>query len=198
VSETTSLALSVAGTATGLAVAVGLPLAWLLGRHHFPGRSLIQAAMLVPLVLPATLLGFWAVAVTRGGPVLPLLRRFGLSPASDWQLAVATAGLGALAVFVRFAQAGFARVDPTLEQAARTLGRSGWSVFWAVTLPLAWRGVVAGIALAFCRALGEFALIVLVARAQPPAAEVGGVVLYAVAATALLVLLTSKLTPPLR
>jgi ABC-type sulfate transport system permease component len=57
---------------------------------------------------------------------------------------------------------------------------------------------VAGIALAFCRALGEFALIVLVARAQPPAAEVGGVVLYAVAATALLVLLTSKLTPPLR
>jgi molybdate transport system permease protein len=198
VNETTSLALSVAGTATGLAVAVGLPLAWLLGRRQFPGRALIQAAMLIPLVLPATLLGFWAVALSQGGPIFPLLRRFGLSPASDWQLAVATAGLGALAVFVRIAQADFARVDPTLEQAARTLGRSSWSVFWAITLPLAWRGVVAGIALAFCRALGEFALTVLVAGADPPAAEAGMLAVYAVAATALLVLLTSRLTPPLR
>lgn len=197
-SEATSLALSVAGTATGLAVAVGLPLAWLLGRHHFPGRSLIQAAMLIPLVLPATLLGFWAVALSRGGPILSLLRRFDIPPASQWQLAVATAGLGALAVFVRFAQADFARVDPTLEQAARTLGRSGWSVFWAITLPLAWRGVVAGVALAFCRALGEFALTMLVARAVPPAREAAALALYAVAATALLVLLTSRLTPPLR
>jgi molybdate transport system permease protein len=198
VSEATSLALSVAGTATGLAVAVGLPLAWLLGRHQFPGRSLIQAAMLIPLVLPATLLGFWAVALSRGGPILSLLRRFGLSPASEWQLAVATAGLGALAVFVRFAQADFARVDPTLEHAARTLGRSGWGVFWSITLPLAWRGVVTGTALAFCRALGEFALTILVARALPAAREAGALALYAVAATALLVLLTSRLTPPLR
>ena len=192
-----TLALSVAGTATGLAVAVGLPLAWLLGRHRFPGRSLIQAAMLIPLVLPATLLGFWATALSHNGPVLPLLRRLGIPPASDWQLAVATAGLGALAVFVRFAQADFARVDATLEQAARTLGRSGWGVFWAITLPLAWRGVASGVALAFCRALGEFALTVLVARALPPAPEAGALALYAVAATALLVLLTSRLTPPL-
>ena len=192
--EAASLALSVAGTATTLAVVCGLPLAWLLGRHHFWGKSVLQAILLFPAVLPATLLGYWAVALSRSGPLAATLQRIGFVPTFNWKMAVTTAGLGALAVFVRFAQADFARVDPVLEQAARTLGRSERSVFWSVTLPLAWRGVAAGIALAFCRALAEFALTLLVAGALPPSPQAAALGLFAVLASAVLVLLASRLT----
>lgn len=196
--EAAPLALSVAGTATALAVVVGLPLAWLLGRHHFWGKSLLQAILLIPVVLPATLLAYWAVALSRSGPLAATMQRFGLVPTFDWKMAVATSGLGALAVFVRFAQADFARVDEALEQAARTLGRSEWSLFWAVTLPLAWRGVAAGVALAFCRALAEFALTLLVAGAVPPSPAAGALGLFAVLASAVLVLVAGRLTRMVR
>src|SRR5205807_2180117 len=68
---------------------------------------------------------------------------------------------------IKSAQAGFESVDHQLEQAARTLGRSEWSVFWSVTLPLAWRSVLAGAVLAFCRALGEFGITLMVAGNIP-------------------------------
>jgi molybdate transport system permease protein len=184
----------VAGTATAIAVAVGLPLAWLLGRHSFWGKSLLQAPLILPAVLPATLLGYWAVALSRSGPLAATLQRIGFVPSFGWKMAVATAGLGALAVFVRFAQADFARVDQALEQAARALGRSEWSLFWSVTLPLAWRGVAAGVALAFCRALAEFALTLLVAGALPPSPAASALGLFAVLASAVLVLMASRLT----
>lgn len=192
--ETAALALSVASTATGIALVLGLPLAWALGRRQFWGKSPLQAILLLPLVLPATLLGYWTVAVSRTGPLAAVLKRVGFLPVFDWRMAVATAGLGALAIFVRFAQADFARVDGTLEQAARTLGRSEWNLFWAITMPLAWRGVLAGTALAFCRALGEFVLTLLVARALPPPPEAGALGILAALAALVLVLVSGRLT----
>ncbi|HEY7683045.1 MAG TPA: ABC transporter permease subunit [Gemmatimonadales bacterium] len=166
-SDLLRIVLSVAGAATLCAVLLGLPLALLLGRLSFRGKSLLQALIAVPLVFPATLLGYYAVVLSRQGYFRPLLARLHVVPAFDWKLALFTAGLGALAIFVRVAQTDFARVDRRLEQAARTLGRSDLSVIWAVTLPLGWRGVVAGTMLAFCRAGGEFALTLLVARTVP-------------------------------
>lgn len=138
--EPSAFALSVAGLATGLACLIGLPLAWLLGRHAFRGKSPLQALLLLPLVLPATLLGYCVVLLGQQPAVARGLALVGLVPAFDWRMGILIATTGALAMFVRSAQAEFARVDRRLEQAARTLGRSEWSLFWAVTLPLAWRG----------------------------------------------------------
>ena len=91
----------------------------------------------------------------------------GLELAFTWRAAVLAAAVGSIALVIKSAQAGFESVDHQLEQAARTLGRSEWSVFWSVTLPLAWRAVLAGAVLAFCRALGEFGITLMVAGNIP-------------------------------
>ena len=192
--EPSAFALSVAGLATGLACLIGLPLAWLLGRHAFRGKSPLQALLLLPLVLPATLLGYCVVLLGQHPGVARGLALVGLAPAFDWRMGVLIATTGALAMFVRSAQAEFARVDRRLEQAARTLGRSEWSLFWAVTLPLAWRGVAAGVGLAFARAVGEVALTLLVARVAPAPSQAGTVGLVAVTCAVLLLLSTARLT----
>ena len=75
--------------------------------------------------------------------------------------------MGSIALLIKAAQAGFESVDRQLEQAARTLGRSEWGVFWSVTLPLAWRAVLAGTILAFCRAMGEFGITLMLAGSIP-------------------------------
>lgn len=155
----------VAGTATLAAVLVGLPLAWLLGRHSFPGKSVLEGVVMLPLILPATLLGYYAVVLGRYGPIATLYDRLGYTPTFGWRLAIVTAALGAMAMFVRVAQVDFARVDRRLEQAARTLGRSEFGLFWSVTFPLARRGIIAGTMLAFCRAVGEFTLTLLLSQA---------------------------------
>jgi len=194
VTDTTSLALFVSAMATLLAVLAGLPLAWLLGRRQFPGKSPLQAVLLLPLVLPATLLGYCLVALGEHPLFSRLLGWFGLRPTLDWRMALIIAWIGALAMFIRSAQGEFARVDRRLEQAARTLGRSEWSLFWAVTLPLAWRGVAAGVCLAFCRAVGEFALTLLVARGGPATIATSAVGLLALACAGVLVVSASRLT----
>ena len=192
--EPSAFALSVAGLATGLACLIGLPLAWLLGRHAFRGKSPLQALLLLPLVLPATLLGYCVVLLGQHPGVARGLALVGLAPAFDWRMGVLIATTGALAMFVRSAQAEFARVDRRLEQAARTLGRSEWSLFWAVTLPLAWRGVAAGVGLACARAVGEVALTLLVARVAPAPSQAGTVGLVALTCAVLLLLSTARLT----
>lgn len=162
------LSLKVAGMATLVTLVTGLPLAWLLGRTRFPGRSLAEALLMLPLVLPPTVLGYYLlVLVSRTGPVGALLESWGIELAFTWRGAVLAAWAGSFAMFTRAAQAGFELVDTRVEQAARTLGRGEWSVFWTVTLPLAWRGVLAGTMLAFCRAVGEFGITLMVAGNIP-------------------------------
>ncbi len=157
------LSLQVAVTATALTLLVGLPIAWLLARRRFPGRDLVAALVVFPLVLPPTVLGYYLLVVigSRG------LGALGLELAFTWRAAVLAAALGSIALLIKAAQAGFETVDPRLEQAARTLGRSEWGIFWVVTLPLAWRSVLAGTVLAFCRALGEFGITLMVAGSIP-------------------------------
>ncbi|MBI2159071.1 MAG: molybdate ABC transporter permease subunit [Candidatus Rokubacteria bacterium] len=162
------LSLRVSLTATALTLVVGVPLAWLLARRRFPGRNLLEAAVVLPLVLPPTVLGYYLLlAVGRRGPVGQALASVGLELAFTWGAAVLAACVGSIALVIKSAQAGFETVDRQLEQAARTLGRSEWSVFWRVTLPLAWRSVLAGTVLAFCRALGEFGITLMVAGNIP-------------------------------
>jgi molybdate transport system permease protein len=162
------LSLRVTLVATALTALLGIPLAWLLARRRFPGADLLGAVILTPLVLPPTVLGYYLlVLIARTGPVGRGLESLGIELAFTWRAAVLAACVGSFPLLVRAAQAGFQSVDVTLEQAARTLGRSEWSVFWSVTLPLAWRAVAAGLVLAFCRAFGDFGITLMVAGNIP-------------------------------
>jgi molybdate transport system permease protein len=162
------LSLQVSLTATLLTLVAGVPLAWLLARCRFPGRDVVGALIVVPLVLPPTVLGYYLLLVIgRRGPVGRMLDGLGVELAFTWRAAVLAACVGSIALLIRSAQAGFETVDPRLEQAARTLGRSEWSIFWSVSLPLAWRAVLAGTVLAFCRAMGEFGITLMVAGSIP-------------------------------
>ncbi|MFQ5897261.1 MAG: molybdate ABC transporter permease subunit [Candidatus Methylomirabilia bacterium] len=162
------LSLEVSVTATALTLLVGVPAAWLLARKRFPGRDLLEAFVVFPLVLPPTVLGYYLlVVIGRPGPIGRLLDAMGIELAFTWRAAVLAACIGSIALLIKSAQAGFESVDPRLEQAARTLGRSEWSIFWVVTLPLAWRSVLAGTVLAFCRAMGEFGITLMVAGNIP-------------------------------
>lgn len=162
------LSLRVALSATALTLLAGVPVAWILARRPFPGRSALEAVVVLPLVLPPTVLGYYLlVVVGYRGPVGRALATIGFELAFTPGAAVLAACVGSVALVIKSAQAGFETVDGQLEQAARTLGRSEWSVFWSVTLPLAWRSVLAGTVLAFCRALGEFGITLMVAGNIP-------------------------------
>lgn len=162
------LSFKVSLVATGLTLLLGLPLAWLLSRRRFPGRDLLEAAVVLPLVLPPTVLGYYLLLVIGNrGLIGRALGSLGIELAFTWRAAVLAACVGSIALLVKAAQAGFESVDQRLEQAALTLGRSEWSVFWSITLPLAWRAVCAGTVLAFCRALGDFGITLMVAGSIP-------------------------------
>jgi len=162
------LSLGVSLTATALTLLLGVPMAWVLARKRFPGRNFLEALVVLPLVLPPTVLGYYLLLLLgRRGPVGAALAALGAEIAFTWRAAVVAAVVGSIALLIKAAQAGFESVDRQLEQAARTLGRSEWGVFWSVTLPLAWRAVLAGTILAFCRAMGEFGITLMLAGSIP-------------------------------
>lgn len=162
------LSLQVSVVATALTLALGLPIAWVLARKVFPGRELVGALVVTPLVLPPTVLGYYLlVLIGSRGPVGRALGALGIELAFTWRAAVLAACVGSIPLLIKAAQAGFETVDRRLEQAARTLGRSEWSIFWSITLPLAWRGILAGTVLAYCRAFGDFGITLMVAGSIP-------------------------------
>jgi molybdate transport system permease protein len=162
------LSLRVALLATMLTVAVGVPIAWLMARRSLPGREVISVALLTPLVLPPTVLGYYLLMVIGArGPVGRLLNGWNIELAFTWRAAVLAAAVGSFALLVKTAQSGFESIDRRLEQAAQTLGHSEWSIFWTVSLPLAWRSILAGTVLAFCRSLGDFGITLMVAGDIP-------------------------------
>jgi molybdate transport system permease protein len=162
------LSLQVSVVATAITLVLGVPVAWAFGRRRFPGRDLLAALVITPLVLPPTVLGYYLlVLVGTRGPIGRVLDSVGIELAFTWRGAVLAACVASIPLLIRAAQAGFEGVDPRLEAAARTLGRSEWSVFWSITLPLAWRSVLAGAVLAFCRAFGDFGITLMVAGSIP-------------------------------
>ncbi|MGE0551845.1 MAG: molybdate ABC transporter permease subunit [Gemmatimonadales bacterium] len=168
-----------AGVATALIIVTGLPVAWALARRRFPGRGLLEAAVVMPLVLPPTVLGYYLlVLIGRTGPIGRMADAIGVELAFTWRAAVIAAWVGAFGLFVKAAQGGLEAVDPRLEQAARTLGRSEWSVFASITLPLAWRSVLAGTIIAFCRSLGDFGITLMVAGSIPQLTQTVPLAIY--------------------
>ncbi len=156
-----------------LAVAVDLPvalaLAWLLARRRWPGKALVETLVTVPLVLPPVATGLLLLLLLgRHGWIGSLLEeRLGVQVVFTWKAVVAAMAVMAFPLVVRAARVGFESVDATLEDAARSAGANPWQVFFRVTLPLARRGVLAGVVMGFARALGEFGATMVVAGNIP-------------------------------
>lgn len=160
-----SLTLKVAGWATALNLLLGVGIGFAMARLRFAGRDLLDALLTLPMVMPPTVLGYYLlVLIGSQGPIGAwLLQHFGIRLIFTWQAAVIAATLVSFPLVFKAARAAFETVDPQLEDAARTLGLGGAAVFFRVSLPLAWRGILAGLLLAFARALGEFGATLMVA-----------------------------------
>ncbi|MBS1117422.1 MAG: molybdate transporter, inner rane subunit [candidate division NC10 bacterium] len=163
------LSLRVAFVATLLNAAVGIPLAYLLARRMFRARWLVDLFVTLPLVLPPTVTGYYLIVLLgrRGWLGGPLYQLTGWSVAFTWYAAVIAAAVMALPLLVRTARAAIESVDRDLERAAFTLGHSEWRTAIEVTLPLARNGILAGLVLAFARALGEFGATLMLAGNIP-------------------------------
>ncbi len=164
-----ALSLRVAVLATALNAVVGIPLAWALARRRFPGHAVVDLLVTLPLVLPPTVTGYYLIVFLgrRGWLGAPLYAATGWSIPFTWGAAVIAATVMALPLLVRITRAAIESVDPALEKAAFTLGRPAWRTALEVTLPLARNGVLAGLVLAFARALGEFGATLMLAGNIP-------------------------------
>ena len=174
------LTLKVATWATVLATVAGILIAYLIARMKFVGRELLDAAMTLPMVMPPTVLGYYLlVLIGRRGPIGHWLETtFGISLVFTWQGAVIAAAIVAFPLVYKAARAAFEGVEHQYEQAARVLGLSEWEVFVRVTLPLAWRGILAGAMLAFARAMGEFGATLMVAGSLPGKTQTLSIAVY--------------------
>lgn len=174
------LSLKVATWATAVTLVVGVAVGFLLARARFPGRELLDTLLTLPMVMPPTVLGYYLlVLLGRQGPVGAWLQdTFGVSLIFTWQGAVVAASIVAFPLVLKPARAAFEAIDPRLEQAARVLGLTEAAVFFRVTLPLAWRGILAGVLLAFARALGEFGATLMVAGSIPGKTQTLSVAVY--------------------
>ncbi len=163
------LSLQVAGLATLILIAVAIPLAYLFARKSFAGKQIIQAIFLLPLVLPPTVIGYYLVVLLGRKGVIgaPIYEMTGWTAMFSWWGAVVASTVVAFPLLFQTAYSAISAIDPGLEQTAYTLGASKLSTFWRVTIPLARRGLLAGIGLTFARALGEFGATVMLAGNIP-------------------------------
>ncbi|BAK75722.1 molybdate ABC transporter, inner membrane subunit [Pseudogulbenkiania sp. NH8B] len=175
-----ALSLKVAGCATLLNLLLGVGVGFLLARGRFVGRDLLDTVLTLPMVMPPTVLGFYLLVLVgrRGWLGAWLHDSFGINLIFTWQGAVIAASLVAFPLVFKPARAAFEAVDGQLEQAARVLGVSETAIFFRVTLPLAWRGILAGVLLAFARALGEFGATLMVAGSIPGKTQTLSIAVY--------------------
>ena len=175
-----ALSLQIATVATLLAAAVGVGLATLLANVRFPGRDLVDVVVTAPIVLPPTVLGYYLlVALGRRSAIGHAFEAVFGSPIVFTRTgAVLAATVGALPLVVKSGRAALEGVDPTLMRAARTLGAGAGRAFLTVQLPLAARGIVAALMLAFARSLGDFGITLMVAGDIPGETQTASLAIY--------------------
>jgi molybdate transport system permease protein len=160
--------LKMAAAATVLILPPGLLAAYALARYRGAGKGLVETVLALPLVLPPTAVGIVLLELlSRRAPLGSWLLSCGIEVVFTWKAVVLAAAVMSFPLLVRSARTAFEEVDPRLVGLARTLGSGPAAAFFRVTLPLAWRGVLAGVVLAFSRALGEFGATILVAGSIP-------------------------------
>jgi molybdate transport system permease protein len=175
-----ALSFQVAVLATILASVAGIAIALLLANRRTPGRELIDAFTTAPMVLPPTVLGYYVlVALGRHSAVGKAWEAlFGSSIVFTRTGAVIAAAIGSLPLVIKAARAAIEAVDPVLVRAARTLGASPTRALFTITLPLAGRGLLAGLTLAFARALGDFGVTLMVAGDIPGETQTAALAIY--------------------
>lgn len=141
----------------------------MMRRFEFPGKSALEALFALPLVLPPVVTGFvLLVLIGKQGPIGKLLSEaFHTQIVFTPYAAILAATVVAFPLMYHSTKAAFQGVDHNLEDAARTLGAGTWKVFWTITIPLSWPGLISGMVLSFARALGEFGATIMVAGNIP-------------------------------
>src|SRR3954453_15431340 len=154
--------------ATALMLPPGIAVAWLLARGRFPGKTLLETLVTLPLVLPPVATGFILLRLLgRRGPLGAVLEGAGVDLIFTWKAVLLAMAVMGLPLVVRTARAGFEQITHRYEQMAETLGAGPWRVFFTISLPLASRTVLAGALLGFSRALGEFGATIVIAGNIP-------------------------------
>lgn len=174
------LSLRVAFFSMLLVLVTGVPLAWVLARSSIPGRDLISSLVTLPMVLPPTVLGYYLLLLLGRQSFLGsfLQEHYGISLVFTWQAAVLAAAVASIPLMTRTVQASLEAVDIELEDVARTLGRSEVAIFFTVTIPLTWKGIVAGLVLSFARSMGEFGATLMVAGNIPGKTQTLSIAIY--------------------
>jgi molybdate transport system permease protein len=174
------LSVKVAGWATAITLVTGVMVAWWIARRPFRGREVFDALMTLPMVMPPTVLGYYLIVLVgrRGWFGGWLHDQLGVTLMFTWQGAVIAASVVAFPLVYKAARAAFEEVPRQTENAARVLGASEWKVFYRVSLPLAWRSILAGAMLAFARALGEFGATLMVAGSIPGKTQTLSIAVY--------------------
>ncbi len=166
--QVTVFSLSMALIATLIAMPGGVFLAWCMARYSFPGRSALETFVTLPLVLPPVATGLILLTLfSPSGPLGKFLGILNIEIVFTWKAVVIAMTVMGFPLLVRTARTGFEQVEPRYEQIAATLGAGTFRVFLTISLPLAWRAVLAGGVLAFSRALGEFGATMMIAGALP-------------------------------
>jgi len=162
------LSLEVALAATLAILPVGVALAWSIARWRGPARIALESLLTLPLVMPPTAVGIVLLMLLgKDGTLGRWLEQIGIEVVFTWKAAALASAVMSLPLLVRSARTAFEEVDVRLLGVARTLGAGPWLVFFRVALPLAWRGILGGVLLSFCRALGEFGATILIAGNIP-------------------------------
>jgi molybdate transport system permease protein len=163
------LSLKVAFLSLLFVAVLGTAFAYLMRRWEFAGKAAMEAFFALPLVLPPVVTGFvLLVLIGKQGPVGRVLEEwFEIQIIFTPYAAVLAGTVVAFPLMYQSAKAAFLSVSEELEDAARTLGAGEWKVFWTVTVPLGWHGLVSGLVLSFARALGEFGATIMVAGNIP-------------------------------
>lgn len=174
------LTVKVSFVATVLTVAFGLILAWVMAKREFFGKSVLDIIVMQPLVIPPTVLGYYLLGAFGRSSFLGrfLEDAFGLQIVFTWKGAVIASFISSLPLFVKPARAALEGVGSELEDAARLLGKTEFQVIKDITLPLAWRGIVAGAVMAFARATGEFGATLMVAGNIPGLTQTLPIAIY--------------------
>jgi len=174
------LSYKVALLATLIALVIGVGLATLLARPRLPGRELLDALLTIPLVLPPTVIGFYLLTALGKKSFFGsgFEEMFDVRLLFSFRGCVIASSVAALPMVVKSARVAIEDVDPTLVQAARTLGAGPARIFATVTLPLAARGITAGVILGFARALGEFGVTLMIGGDIPGETQTATLYIY--------------------
>lgn len=155
--------------ATIITFFLGIGTAYLVANYKGKGRGIIDSILTLPLVLPPTVLGFFLLLLFgKNGPAGKfLMNYFEINIIFSWAATVIAAVVVAFPMMYRSARSAFEQIDDNLISAAKTLGMSNWSIFYKISIPLAWPGIIGGVVLAFARALGEFGATLMIAGNIP-------------------------------